>query len=242
MALSDGVQKDIAMSKMQCVLHKRIHAMYFQYAKIMRIFQKYTWQTGASGNINPMNKKIIEVFSALKHVEADIVGSSSGSGIFNSGNEITVTVTVVSEVHIWCSMFCCSPCMSLLVAHLLSYKGLNLIMWHYKQTRNWWTFFLTHNILKLLFIEIHKFKKKKILEEDEDESNDQQSDAEATGNEGNLNNCLICFSSMVQKLQSPTWRLHSIPEQPHWSHISTCSKSGKISEINKKMINVFSAF
>ena len=42
-------------------------------------------------NINPMNKKIINVFSALKHVEADIVGSSSGSGILNSGNEITVT-------------------------------------------------------------------------------------------------------------------------------------------------------
>ena len=55
-------------------------------------------------------------------------------------------------------------------------------------------FFLKHNILKLLFIEIHKFKKKKILEEDEDESNDQQSDAEATGNEENVNNCLICFS------------------------------------------------
>ena len=43
-------------------------------------------------------------------------------------------------------------------------------------------FFLKHNILKLLFIEIHKFKKKKILEEDEDDSNDQQSDADQTGN------------------------------------------------------------
>ena len=128
MALSDGVQKDIAMCKMQCALHKRIHPMYFQYAKIMRIFQKYTRQTGASGNINPMNKKIIDVFSAFKHVEADIVGSSSSSGIFNSGNEITVTVTVVYQVHIWSSMLCCSPCMSLLVAHLFSYKGLNLIM------------------------------------------------------------------------------------------------------------------
>ena len=135
-------------------------------------------------------------------------------------------------------MLCCSPCMSLLVAHLFIYKGLNLIMWHYKQTRNWWTFFLTHNILKLLFIEIHKFKKKKILEEDKDDSNDQWSDAEARGNEGNLNNCLICFSSVFQKLQSPTWRLHSICEQPHWSHRSTCSQSGNISESNKKMINV----
>ena len=128
MALSDGVQKDIAMCKMQCALQKRIHPMYFQYAKIMWIFQKYTWQMGASGNINPMNKKIIDVFSALKHVEADIVGSSSGSGILNSGNEITLTVTVVYQVHIWCSMLCCSPCMSLLVAHLFTYKGLNLIM------------------------------------------------------------------------------------------------------------------
>ena len=36
-------------------------------------------------------KKIIDVFSAFKHVEADIVGSSSGSGILNSGNKITAT-------------------------------------------------------------------------------------------------------------------------------------------------------
>ena len=54
-------------------------------------------------------------------------------------------------------------------------------------------FFLTHNILKLLFIEIHKIKKKKILEEDEDESNDQQSDAEQTGNEGNVNHTYLLF-------------------------------------------------
>ena len=44
-------------------------------------------------------------------------------------------------------------------------------------------FFLKHNILKVLFIEIHKFKKKKSLEQYENESNDQQSDAEQTGNE-----------------------------------------------------------
>ena len=43
--------------------------------------------------------------------------------------------------------------------------------------------FIKYKIFKLLFIEIHKFKKKKILEEDEDERNDQQSDAEETGNE-----------------------------------------------------------
>ena len=65
--------------------------MYFQYAKMMRIFQKYTRQTGASGNISPMNKRIIDVFSDFKHVKADIVGSSSGSRILNSGKKITAT-------------------------------------------------------------------------------------------------------------------------------------------------------
>ena len=152
MALSDGVQKDIAMCKMQCALQKTIHPMYFQYAKIMRIFQKYNRQTGASGNINPMNKRIIDVFSPLKHVEADILGSSSGSRIFNWGNEITVTKLL---------LLVRSTC------------------------------------------EIRKFKKKKILEKDEDDSNDQRSDAEATGNEENINNCLICFSSVVQKVHHP---------------------------------------
>ena len=57
---------------------------------MMRIFQKYTRQTWASGNISPMNKRIIDVFSAFKHVEADIIASSSGSGILNSGNKITL--------------------------------------------------------------------------------------------------------------------------------------------------------
>ena len=83
------------------IIVKHCFSMYLQYAKMMRIFQKYTWQTGASGNISPMNKKIIDVFSAFKHVEADIVGSSSGSGILNSGKKITVTVTAVCQVHIW---------------------------------------------------------------------------------------------------------------------------------------------
>ena len=73
------------------IIVKHCFSMYFQYAKMMRIFQKYTRQTGASGNISPINKKIIDVFSAFKHVEADIVGSSSGSGILNSGNKITLT-------------------------------------------------------------------------------------------------------------------------------------------------------
>ena len=38
-----------------------------------------------------MNKRSIDVFFAFKHVQADIVGSSSGYGILNSGNEITPT-------------------------------------------------------------------------------------------------------------------------------------------------------
>ena len=65
------------------IILKHFYLMYFQYAKMMRIFQKYTQQTGASGNISPIKKKMMNVFSAFKHVEADIVGSSSSSGIFN---------------------------------------------------------------------------------------------------------------------------------------------------------------
>ena len=75
---------------------------------MMRIFQKYTRQTGASGNISPMNKKIIDVFSAFKHVEADIVGSSSGSGILNSGNKITLTKLLLS-VRSTCDAQCSAP-------------------------------------------------------------------------------------------------------------------------------------
>ena len=73
------------------IIIQTFYFIYFQYAKMMRIFQKYTRQTGASGNISPMNKKIIDVFSAFKHIEADIVGSSSGCGILKSGNKITLT-------------------------------------------------------------------------------------------------------------------------------------------------------
>ena len=53
--------------------------------------------------------------------------------------------------------------------------------------------FIKYKILQLLCIEIHKFKKKKILEEDEDERNDQQSDPEQTSHEGNVNNTLFTF-------------------------------------------------
>ena len=63
-------------------------------------------------------------------------------------------------------------------------------------------FFLKHNILKILFIDIHKFKKKKILEEDEDESNDQQSDDEQTGNEGNVNDTYLIFFNVPETAQS----------------------------------------
>ena len=63
--------------------------------------------------------------------------------------------------------------------------------------------FLKHKILKLLFIEIHKFKNKKMLEEDEDESNDQQSDAEQTGNEGNGKNNLCPFLEFSRNCTVP---------------------------------------
>ena len=59
----------------------------------MRTFQKYTRQTGASGRISETNKKVIDVFSAFKHVEADTVGSSSGSGIMNSGKKLSTSLT-----------------------------------------------------------------------------------------------------------------------------------------------------
>ena len=114
-----------------------------------------------------MYKRMIDIFSAFKHVEADIVGSSSGSRILNSGNKnYSYKVTVVCQVHIWCSMLYSSPCMSLLVAHLFDHVTL--------QT-NWelMNFFLKHKILKLLFIEIHKFKNKKIIQQHQYEINDQ---------------------------------------------------------------------
>ena len=48
-----------------------------------------------------------------------------------------------------------------------------------------------------------KFNKKKILEEDEDESNDQQSDAAQTGNEGNLKYTLFAFLEWSQNCIVP---------------------------------------
>ena len=64
-------------------------------------------------------------------------------------------------------------------------------------------FFLKHNILKILFIDIHNFKKKKILEQDEDETNDQQSDAEQTDNEGKVNHSLFAFLQCSRKCTIP---------------------------------------
>ena len=64
-------------------------------------------------------------------------------------------------------------------------------------------FFLKHKILKILFIDIHKFKKNKILEEDEDETNDQQSDAEQKGNEGKVNDTLFAFLQWSQNCTVP---------------------------------------
>ena len=63
-------------------------------------------------------------------------------------------------------------------------------------------FFLKHNILKI-FIDIHNFKKKKILEQDEDETNDQQSDAEQTDNEGKVNHSLFAFLQCSRKCTIP---------------------------------------
>ena len=49
---------------------------------------------------------------------------------------------------------------------------------------------------------MNKFKKKKALEEDEDESNDQQSDAEVTGNQGNVNHTYLLFLNVPETAQS----------------------------------------
>ena len=62
---------------------------------MMRIFVQYSRQTGASGNISDIQKKIIDVYSAFKHVTADLVGSSSGSGILESGEKVcTIMLTI----------------------------------------------------------------------------------------------------------------------------------------------------
>ena len=63
---------------------------------MMRIFVQYSRQTGASGNISDIQKKIIDVYSAFKHVTADLVGSSSGSGILESGEKVCTIMHTIS--------------------------------------------------------------------------------------------------------------------------------------------------
>ena len=50
-----------------------------------RIFDKFNRQTGAGNRMNDLQKRIIEVLSRYKHAKADVVGSSSGKGIQESG-------------------------------------------------------------------------------------------------------------------------------------------------------------
>ena len=86
--------------------------------------------------------------------------------------------------------------MSLLVAHLFDHVTLQTncaVM----------NSFLKHKILKLLFIEIHKFKNKKIIQQHQYEINDQQSDAEQAGNEGNVNNTLCPFHEFSRNCTIP---------------------------------------
>ena len=57
---------EITLLKLKIVIIvKHCYLMYFQYAKMMRIFEKYTWQTRPLGNIIPMNKKKTSTFSLL---------------------------------------------------------------------------------------------------------------------------------------------------------------------------------
>ena len=66
----------------------------------------------------------MDAFSGFKHVEADIVGSSSGSGIFNWGNKITLTKLLLF-VRSTCGAKCCVPVHAcLLVAHLFDHVTL----------------------------------------------------------------------------------------------------------------------
>ena len=51
----------------------------------MKKFNSYTRETGAGGHLSDIQLLIISVVSAFKHVSADVVGSSSGTGIQESG-------------------------------------------------------------------------------------------------------------------------------------------------------------
>ena len=53
-----------------------------------RIFDKFSQQTGAGNKLSDLQKRIIEVISRYKHAKADVVGSSSGKGIQESGEYV----------------------------------------------------------------------------------------------------------------------------------------------------------
>ena len=55
-------------------------------AKMRRQFVEYTRQTGAKGKMSDLRALLISVMSSFKHVEANFIGSSSGHGIQESGN------------------------------------------------------------------------------------------------------------------------------------------------------------
>ena len=106
-------------------------------------------------------------------------------------------------------------------------------LWSCDITNRLWSD-IKHNILKLLFIEIQKFKKK-ILEEDEDDSSDQQSDAEQTGNEGNVNDTLFPFLQCSRNCTVPgEGYIGSERRLTGVTDTSTCRHSGNISDRNKK--------
>ena len=61
--------------------------------------------------ISDIQKKIIDVYSALKHVPAELVGSSSGSGILQSGDKVsTIMHTIcISYSNMWQLGCACFP-------------------------------------------------------------------------------------------------------------------------------------
>ena len=64
-----------------------------------RIFDKFSRQTGAGNKLSDLQKRIIEVISRYKHAKADVVGSSSGKGIQESG-EYVVNKFLCTVLHI----------------------------------------------------------------------------------------------------------------------------------------------
>ena len=52
---------------------------------LKRILEIFSRQTRDGNRLNDMQKRTIEVLSRYKHAKADVVGSSSGKGIQESG-------------------------------------------------------------------------------------------------------------------------------------------------------------